>query len=826
VQRALFCFLILWAARPALAQVQIDARLEKARYLAGEPIVVRLDVRNVGDEALTYSECARDVRLEVVGANRRMPPNIYGCFEGRVSGAGCGIGSHAPLLSPGETTSVTYLLKEYDLSPGQYRLNVSGRSGVHWRSVSSSPTVAARASHAPTEPVPGAQFEHTLSLNIVAGDENELIRALAPVVSDADAADPSRRHNARAAIIESAPRFLDSLIVRFAEEDRFDTGAIDALGRLATAASRAHLRERSSGRDPRRFDVLLALARARHPDDAALLSSLLADGDVDLRSRSASALGLGYIGAEQAVRDLERALPSAPYELRSTIATALGNTRSGLAVPILIGMFGNNPAHDKVLAALKTLTHRPWSSDAGGDPAAQRRRWMRWWSENGSSVPLFGPDECPAEPVTAANEFAPPVRATVRRSDKPPRPRVSSVWPTVAARNSMVTILGYRLGYEETPQTRVVLIRGDVKHVVETHAAAGGSLVDDRAPQYMDIELPSDLTPGRWTLAVETSAGRSRPVMLDITENTEPVFTGISPARPHPAQMVSLATARTAQIDSSVELTDASNRQWQISPGVSPRDVNFILPDEVADGEAAIRVRWIEGGVERFSAPFKFIVTSAPLPLERQAVTLMKPVAPGQWTDLGTNYEIDWEVERADRVEIEFRQGDVASVKQATGLGVRHVEVPAEVVPGQVRVRTRTWIEQDVSPWSPSMPFRVLKNPVPPSVDWIGAGPGRTLVWWSGDDAPAFAQVQRGEALVLFGHFPVARAAELRVRLIGKSETYELAPTYVLAGVQVEVPGLATPGDWRLMIETKDRPSRPVVVKMRVISTPVATGVI
>jgi hypothetical protein len=61
----------------ATAQVQVDVGLEKARYLAGEPVFVTVDVRNVGDEPIEYEPCDRRVKLEVVGTERRkLPPSV------------------------------------------------------------------------------------------------------------------------------------------------------------------------------------------------------------------------------------------------------------------------------------------------------------------------------------------------------------------------------------------------------------------------------------------------------------------------------------------------------------------------------------------------------------------------------------------------------------------------------------------------------------------------------------------------------------------------------------------------------------------------------
>jgi hypothetical protein len=403
MQRIVLCgLLLLLAASSAVGQVHVDLRLEKARYLAGEPIVVVVDVRNVGDEAVGYSSCDGDVQLAVSGAERRVPPNIFGCFSGMGSGRGTCSVDHPPLLPPGQTTTFRYLLKEYDLMPGQYELTASGKAGVRWKYYTvDTPTVPPQPSpkHKETDPVPGAQFDRTLSLNIMPSTEDELKAALAPLVSDAEATDPVQRDHARAAIVESAPLFLDSLIARFAAEDQVNRSAIEALGRIATTSSHAHLKTLFTSRaDSERSAAVLALARVGHPDDSDWFATVLQDATVDQISRRYAALALGHIAGDQAVQYLERALPGATSEVRPSIATALGNTRSRAAVPVLIEMFGNDPDRNAVCGALSTLTHQAWCDGTADDPAATRRQWLRSWNENGPNASIFGPDKCPAEP--------------------------------------------------------------------------------------------------------------------------------------------------------------------------------------------------------------------------------------------------------------------------------------------------------------------------------------------------------------------------------------------------------------------------------------------
>lgn len=807
-----FFLLLLLAATPALAQVQVDVRLEKNRYLAGEPVVVLVEVRNVGDEAVGYSTCDGDVRLQVLGAERRVPPNIFGCFSGIGSGGGCGI-DHPPLLQPGQATTFRYLLKHYDLRPGQYQLSASGKAGVRWKYY---PVYAPNLppppphKHKETDPVPGAQFDQRLPLAIVTATQRELRDAFAPLVSDVDGNDPVQRHHARAAIVESAPPFLEPLIARFAAEDQYDTSAIDALGRIASTGSRTHLKNLvRSSREARRSAVVLALARVGHRDDADFLASILQDETIDQTSRRYAAFGLGHIGGDASVRHLERALDNVPPEVRPSVATALGNTRSRLAVPVLIGMFGNNPSRNDVCGALKTLTHRDWCDGTADDPAAKRRQWLRTW--NDTKTPIFGPTNCPADRV--ATDVVPTPATAISRPAPSGPPRVSPIVPSIAAPSSVVAVSGYALGVEDSSSVQVLFRQGNLERIVKVSGSGRALSQDaDNEFQYMDVVVPGDLTPGRWEIVINANGRRSAPVAIEIVETAVPRLTGVAPAQAHPAQGVLLTSKTPAQVGDVVELTDGRGRQWRIATGASALGISLMLPDEVADGEASIRLGRNVNGEERFSAPLRFLVTSGPLPLKSLAVALMKPVAPGQWTDIVKDHEIEFEVRRVDRIDVEFQQGAVTEISRATGPDNVHVQVPGRLIPGRASVRTRTWIEQTASDWSAPVTLTVPERPVAPSVTAIEAGSFRNLVWWSGDSAPAVAEVQHGEAMVLRGHFPVARATDLRVRLRAPGRDLELRLTDVDGGVRVEIPSSAASGDYRLVVEPKDGRTAPQAI--------------
>ena len=399
-------------------------------------------------------------------------------------------------------------------------------------------------------------------------------RVFAPLVAAAD--DPLRRYDARAAIVESAPPFLVPLIARFVGEEDVRTAAIEALGRIETDESRAALKLLyESHRESWREYVVLALARYGHPGDAGFFVEVLADATADVRSRRYAALGLGHVGGDQAALQLERLLPTAPPELRPAIATSLGNTQSRLAVPVLISMYGNNPARNEVCSGLNTLTHRSWCAGVVDDPVASRRQWLRTWNETGSTAQIFGPDNCPKEFTPSAEDVRPlPVVENPRVSSVP---RVTSLQPLIALPNSEVAVSGYGLGLEDSSTVTVLFVRNKVEHLA-TISGSGRAVNRDpnRGIQDMYVVVPEAVTPGNWQLVVDVKGRRSAPAAIAITTVEPAVLASVSPERPHPSQIVSLTTSRPAQIgDQVVDLVDARGRRWRIATGVTSHDVSF-----------------------------------------------------------------------------------------------------------------------------------------------------------------------------------------------------------------------------------------------------------
>ena len=744
-QLALTCTVVMLLASSAFAQVRITAHLEKERYLQGEPVVVILDALNVGLEpVVVWSELGPGVKLSVADTKPRALPRLFGCFPG-VEGGGLGGASHPPQLAPGSVHSTRLLLKDYDLSPGKHQLAVSGQMRFHWLKQQ--------------EPVPGTEIAEVLTVNVGPATHDELRTAFAPLVAEAEAATSVRSVQARAAIIESAPPFLAQLIARFAPP-YMPGGVAEALRRIGTPESRAllmDLYERTTG--DLRPPVVLAMARSGDPGLTELLSRILADPSADISSRRHAALGLGLTGGERAVRDLERALTGADHQLRSGIVTALGHTRSKRAVPILIGQYGNNDTENAVCNSLRVLTHRRWCDGAGHDPAAKRRRWLQSWEANSLSATIYGLDSC--EALYEADREAAEAAATLERSfpAEPPftarpsgrAPEITSVVPSVTSPRSWVAASGYSLGAEDPRTQRVLFVRGPITHAAKSNGGGWSSKDGIEDMQNVSIDVPEALEPGRWHLVIEANGRRTPPVPIDVVPPRPIEWSAISPSQPHPSQQVWLDTRVPPQRDDALELIDARGVRWPFEAPASEHGFVVVLSDDVAEGEAAIRVLRKRGAAG--SPPFKFRITSGPSPLTTTALAFMKPVAARQWTELWLDTTDAFEVDRVDRVEIEFAQRGQIFAAVATGTQGTRVQIPAGLRPGIAMARNRTWIEDTASEWSLAVPVRIAKRALPVSVegqarrrpDALRTLPGRAT------DRPASsADRKRGRRLARF----------------------------------------------------------------------------
>jgi hypothetical protein len=85
-------------AGPAWAQVEVQVRTEKPQFLAGEPIFVIVEVKNVGTEQVVYDGASvkPPPELSVRNGERRVIKGLTGCG----SGSGVGGALASPTIRP------------------------------------------------------------------------------------------------------------------------------------------------------------------------------------------------------------------------------------------------------------------------------------------------------------------------------------------------------------------------------------------------------------------------------------------------------------------------------------------------------------------------------------------------------------------------------------------------------------------------------------------------------------------------------------------------------------------------------------------------------
>lgn len=780
---ALFCIL---TASTALAQVRVTARLEKEHYLRGEPVIVTMEVVNVGDRSVyESSSCNGDVRLEIIGQSRRQAPALHGCFAG-VDGIGCSSLSHVPPIAPGERKVFSFLLTQYDLPPGRFDLVVSGMPRLRWSDSQ--------------QAVPGGAASQTLLLEIRDATTEQLTEVLRPLVADAASTSPTK-FDSRAALIEAAPQHLARELAQFAEEGMLN--APDALRRIGTAESVALLRGLLDSQNAAvRNATLYALAGLGRGDDVKLFATLLADATIDRSERGLAALALGKIGGDSVVPLLESAASNGPAELRRTIVTALGHTRSPLAVGA-IARITDDDTRNEMCGSLRMLTHTVWCDGSLFDVDARARRWLREWSAQSPRPALHGLEDCDvleAEDERARQEASRPARVVPEPAIRPSpeSPKITSLQPPRTSAGGHLLIRGYALGARDSRSVTVRFAQGQTVQDVAV-VGTGWSHKDGlEGEQYLQVIVPDSLKSGRWDLQVlyGNTIVRSS---IDIVAPTRLALTRMLPSRPHPSQLVEIQSTPPPLDGDAIEVIDSKGVSWTPFSFTSSSGFGFELPPRVAPGIAIVRVRRPATNGQVVSESLTFNITTDPMPLPLTALEYMKPVAPGQFTNIWPDTSAEFEVERADRIEFEFQQGSYRVTADSLRERPTRIQIPSSLRPGVTLVRTRTWIDQTASEWSAAFKVTLLKRPAPISVSLINSTHGS--VWQPG--GPRFMFATPGETFVLDGSIPVA-AANLKVQLERRRDVRDVNVVATREGFQFTVPIDLPRGDWRLRVGAVD----------------------
>jgi hypothetical protein len=198
---------------PARAQVEVGIRTEKASYLAGEPVFILVDIRNVGDQPMAYGadEPADLRRRQRQAETCEIPEPMRGTGDRQRSGWSQSSSSAQAGSTDDRARS---LLRGYRLTPGSYELRVSGHAGVHWAQYPALLNDPPAPKRKAGEPIQGAVVDRTLPLDVVAGSQAELEAAYKPYVAVAMEVYSGKGSEAARAIFEMAPPFLEAGIVK------------------------------------------------------------------------------------------------------------------------------------------------------------------------------------------------------------------------------------------------------------------------------------------------------------------------------------------------------------------------------------------------------------------------------------------------------------------------------------------------------------------------------------------------------------------------------------------------------------------------------------
>lgn len=397
---------LLFVSLPLAAQVHITVSASKPTYLVGEPVFAIVRVVNVGSDPVAYSDAESQITVVVVGHAQQKSPPIWGCHSPLAGGALVGV-DHPPQLQPGQSTAFRYVLRNYQLAAGRYRLRVSGRAGVRWKQAYGMAPYPAKVPQLSrfheVDAVPGEQFEQTVAFTLKVGSGHALRQAYEAYLTAADSPDPGEAYQARDAISEMAPLFLEKAIARFGENPGTEAIAVKGLGRIRTRGSRADLiRIFEKSRNAQvRIEAVYAVAEMRSPDSLPFLRSFLSgqNAAADDAAREPAILAIGRMGGRKGLIQITALLrsttPPISQRLRSAAVLALTAGRSRAAVPVLFHLYdeGDDYVKNDVCGALMSLTHRNWCIRAPDQPDYQTP-WPGWWRRHAATTVLYGLDDC------------------------------------------------------------------------------------------------------------------------------------------------------------------------------------------------------------------------------------------------------------------------------------------------------------------------------------------------------------------------------------------------------------------------------------------------
>lgn len=295
-----------------------------------------------------------------------------------------------------------------------------------------------------------------------------------------------------------------------------------------------------------------------------------------------------------------------------------------------------------------------------------------------------------------------------------------------------------------------------------------------------------------------------------VTSNHAQV-TSVPQDTPRPAQPGDIATVDGSNFSQSdeVEIIDSQGVVHRVPVGStsSPSSTCFTVPENIADGDATFEIVEQRSGLRQRSKKISMRILNVPLPLEiRPSDT--RPVAPGQWIDIG--FESVPPYDRAARVEVAFEQNEHTEVieLQLEPNDDLHVRVPQTLLPGEVLVRTRTFRDGRASEWSQAARLELLEQPAPPFVESVQRRrikdqQSEPLLHLENDRSSALIAAP-GDWIAIWGNFAAESTSTLRVILVNGGRKVVIKPSQsdraYATYFEVQLPRDLRVGEWEVHI--------------------------
>jgi hypothetical protein len=382
-------------------------------------------------------------------------------------------------------------------------------------------------------------------------------------------------------------------------------------------------------------------------------------------------------------------------------------------------------------------------------------------------------------------------------------PEVTGCSPASGSINSVLELQGYRLSPTHSGKVKVYFLQNGNKYPTSTTGGSSTTNDERHGAQSLDVVVPEGLVLGPSQIVVESNGLASAPITVKIVEYELPKITRVAPTSGPQGTLVHISATGFHSSD-ELELLDASGEPLTLDRGAWASDgTAFVVPKNAREGVITVRIGNPKYGNNQYTEPFHFTVTKAAQPLEL-TIGDMTAVAPGQWLDLQASTMEP--LKHSELTEVSFRQDGRTFVVTTTIPYRPHVGVPKTLSPGEVQLQVRTWREGSPSVWSKPEQFRLIAQPIPPSVSALRLEKGPWVQLEPGPDRPESFSAKPGDVIVVNGSFPVADVSKLSFTLFGPNGSIPLTVSEVnekadwFGDLCVKLPNELEKGEWRMKV--------------------------